>query len=97
MHEHDTERRQHDHVFAQDRVRPGESRTLLVVGITATMMVVEIAAGLVKPGEAELPPPRPAAPVVAAPRPAPRPAAPPAPKTSSSIDWDDELEESSDD
>jgi len=47
MHNTDTERWQHDHVFAQDRVRPGESRTLLVVVITATMMVVEIAAGLV--------------------------------------------------
>ena len=47
MHTRDTERWQHDHVFAQDRVRPGESRTLLVVVITATMMVVEIAAGLV--------------------------------------------------
>lgn len=47
MHRTGTERWQHDHVFAQDRVRPGESRTLLVVVITATMMVVEIAAGLV--------------------------------------------------
>jgi cation diffusion facilitator family transporter len=42
-----TESWQHDHVFAQDRVRPGEKRTLIVVLITATMMVVEIAAGLV--------------------------------------------------
>ena len=47
MHKTDAERWQHDHVFAQDRVRPGESRTLLVVVITATMMVVEIAAGVV--------------------------------------------------
>lgn len=47
MHTRDTESWQHDHVFAQDRVRPGESRTLFVVVITATMMVVEIAAGLV--------------------------------------------------
>jgi cation diffusion facilitator family transporter len=47
MHETDTERRQHDHVFAQDKVRPGESRTLLVVVITATMMIIEIAAGFV--------------------------------------------------
>ncbi len=47
MHTRDTGRWQHDHVFAQDRVRPGEKRTLIVVGITATMMVVEIAAGLV--------------------------------------------------
>ena len=37
---------QHDHVFAQDRERPGEKRTLIVVVITAVMMVVEIAAGL---------------------------------------------------
>ncbi len=47
MHTQDTRRWQHDHVFAQDRVRPGEKRTLIVVAITATMMVVEIAAGLV--------------------------------------------------
>ena len=47
MHKTDAERWEHDHVFAQDRVRPGESRTLLVVVITATMMIVEIAAGLV--------------------------------------------------
>ena len=42
MHSKDTTRWQHDHVFAQDRVRPGEKRTLIVVAITATMMVVEI-------------------------------------------------------
>jgi cation diffusion facilitator family transporter len=36
----------HDHSFGQDRRRPGESRTQLVIGITATMMVVEIAAGV---------------------------------------------------
>ena len=47
MHTRDTESWQHDHIFAQDRVRPGEKRTLIVVAITATMMVVEIAAGLV--------------------------------------------------
>jgi cation diffusion facilitator family transporter len=47
MHTRHTGHWQHDHVFAQDRVRPGEKRTLIVVGITATMMVVEIAAGLV--------------------------------------------------
>jgi cation diffusion facilitator family transporter len=38
---------QHDHVFDQDRKRPGEKRTLLVVLMTAVMMVIEIAAGLV--------------------------------------------------
>ena len=37
----------HDHVFDQDQKRAGEARTLLVVGITAAMMVVEIIAGLV--------------------------------------------------
>jgi cation diffusion facilitator family transporter len=46
LHTEHTERWQHDHVFAQDRVRPGEKRTLVVVAITAIMMVVEIAAGL---------------------------------------------------
>jgi cation diffusion facilitator family transporter len=35
----------HEHSFGQDRRRPGESRTQLVIVITATMMVVEIAAG----------------------------------------------------
>ena len=36
----------HEHSFGQDRRRPGESRTQLVIAITATMMVVEIAAGV---------------------------------------------------
>src|SRR5688500_4149039 len=36
----------HDHSFGQDRRRPGESRTQLVIAITASMMVVEIAAGV---------------------------------------------------
>ena len=72
------------------------------------MSLREIAAGLVKPGTVELPPVRTAPVVVAPPRPAPRPAAtatPPAPahaashaaKASSSIDWDDELEDDSED
>jgi cation diffusion facilitator family transporter len=39
-------RRRHDHSFGQDRVRAGERRTLLVIALTATMMVVEIVAGL---------------------------------------------------
>lgn len=61
------------------------------------MSLREIAAGLVKPGKAEPPPPRPAAPVAAQPpRPAPRPAAPPAPKVASGVDWDDELEDAED-
>jgi cation diffusion facilitator family transporter len=37
----------HDHVFDQDQQRAGERRTLLIVIITAIMMVVEIAAGLI--------------------------------------------------
>ena len=37
---------QHDHTFGQDRRRPGERRTVIVIGLTATMMVVEIVAGL---------------------------------------------------
>ncbi len=38
---------EHEHVFGQDRVRPAERRTLVVIGATAVMMVVEIVAGLV--------------------------------------------------
>lgn len=34
-----------DHSFGQHQRRPGESRTIVVIGITAVMMVVEIAAG----------------------------------------------------
>jgi cation diffusion facilitator family transporter len=37
----------HGHTFGQDRPRPGEQRTRIVIGITAVMMVVEIVAGLV--------------------------------------------------
>jgi cation diffusion facilitator family transporter len=37
---------QHDHIFGQDKVRHGERRTLWVIVITATMMVVEISTGL---------------------------------------------------
>jgi len=39
--------RVHSHAFGQDVKRPGESRTLIVIAITATMMVVEIVAGIV--------------------------------------------------
>jgi cation diffusion facilitator family transporter len=38
---------QHDHTFAQDQRRPGESRTLIVIGITATMMALELVAGVI--------------------------------------------------
>lgn len=37
----------HDHVFGQDRTRPGERRTRIVIALTAVTMVVEIGAGLV--------------------------------------------------
>jgi cation diffusion facilitator family transporter len=37
----------HSHAFGQDRKRPGEARTLAVIAITATMMIVEICAGIV--------------------------------------------------
>lgn len=37
---------QHDHSFGQDLKRSGETRTLIVIAITATMMVVEIVGGL---------------------------------------------------
>ena len=47
MHSSDLNRWQHDHVFGQDQLRAGEKRTLLIVIITAIMMVVEIAAGLI--------------------------------------------------
>lgn len=64
------------------------------------MSLREIAAGLVKPGTAEPPAPRPAAPAFAAPpRPAPRPvqAAEPADKLAGGSDWDDEIDEASED
>jgi cation diffusion facilitator family transporter len=38
--------RQHSHTFDQERKRPGEPRTLIVIVITATMMAVEVAAGV---------------------------------------------------
>ena len=47
MKKQDLENWQHSHSFGQDRKRPGENRTLLVIVITGTMMVVEVAAGLV--------------------------------------------------
>jgi len=37
---------EHSHTFGQDVKRPGEARTLFVIGITAVMMVVEVAAGI---------------------------------------------------
>ena len=37
---------QHDHLFGQDRKKPGERRTLIVAGLTAVMMIAEIFAGI---------------------------------------------------
>jgi len=36
----------HSHSFGQEKKRPGESRTLMVIGLTAVMMVAEITAGV---------------------------------------------------
>jgi len=47
MHTQRTSEWTHDHVFSQDQERAGEKRTLLIVVVTAVMMVVEIAAGLI--------------------------------------------------
>jgi cation diffusion facilitator family transporter len=46
LHGECAETRRHGHVFGQDRERPGERRTRVVIAITAATMVVEIAAGL---------------------------------------------------
>jgi cation diffusion facilitator family transporter len=43
----ETPGRTHSHAFGQDLKRPGEARTFLVIAITASMMVVEIVAGIV--------------------------------------------------
>ncbi len=45
MHAKQLSRWQHRHSFGQDRRRPGESRTLIVVMLTAVTMVVELIAG----------------------------------------------------
>jgi cation diffusion facilitator family transporter len=42
-----THKLEHSHAFGQDVKRPGEVRTIIVIVITATMMVVEIVAGIV--------------------------------------------------
>jgi Co/Zn/Cd efflux system component len=46
MHTHDLSQWQHSHVFAQDQIKAGERRTLVIAMITALMMVVETIAGL---------------------------------------------------
>ena len=47
MQEEQLARWRHSHSFGQDRKRPGELRTLVVIAITAVMMIVESAAGIV--------------------------------------------------
>jgi len=47
MQQNSLARWQHDHSFGQDQRRAGERKTQIVIVITATMMVVEIAAGIV--------------------------------------------------
>ena len=46
MHGDDVQPWQHSHTFGQDLKRPGERRTLIVIAVTGTMMVVEIIAGV---------------------------------------------------
>ncbi len=47
MHNENRHLWQHGHSFGQEKKRPGEFRTIIVIAMTATMMVVEIAAGIV--------------------------------------------------
>jgi len=47
MHTHDIEAWSHDHSFGQENRRPGESKTLIVIAITAIMMAIELIAGVV--------------------------------------------------
>jgi cation diffusion facilitator family transporter len=46
MHKDNLSHWHHDHTFAQDQRTPGESRTLIVIAVTALMMLVEISAGI---------------------------------------------------
>lgn len=46
MHTHSTKPWRHDHTFAQDKVRTGEKRTLIVFALTLLTMGAEIAAGI---------------------------------------------------
>ena len=46
MHTESIAQWQHTHIFGQDKIRSGESRTLAVIIITSLMMVVEISTGL---------------------------------------------------
>lgn len=37
----------HNHVFDQNRIREGERKTLLVIGLTITMMLIEVISGMI--------------------------------------------------
>lgn len=47
MYKSDLHNWQHSHTFGQDRKKPGETRTIIVILITAIMMVVEITSGII--------------------------------------------------
>lgn len=47
MHQDNLQQWQHTHAFGQDRKLSGETRTIIVIAITSTMMVLEIAAGVI--------------------------------------------------
>ena len=47
MHHDNRQHWQHTHAFDRDRQRLGEFRTIIVIAITATMMVVEITTGII--------------------------------------------------
>ena len=46
MHNQSIAQWQHDHTFEQDKIKVGEKKTLIVIGITAAMMAVEIITGI---------------------------------------------------
>ena len=46
MHQQSIHKWQHTHIFGQDTIRAGEKRTLIVILITASMMVIEIISGV---------------------------------------------------
>jgi cation diffusion facilitator family transporter len=46
MHKNYHENIEHSHSFGQEKKRPGEVRTFIVIAVTATMMVVEITTGI---------------------------------------------------
>jgi cation diffusion facilitator family transporter len=46
MHQHSIRKWQHSHIFGQGNIRAGEKRTVIVILITASMMVIEIISGV---------------------------------------------------